>query len=60
MDNLSCWDLIEKGEYSEAITVADNEYAETSSSLSLRNKIYALLITKRFNDVIATCDYLIR
>jgi len=59
MTNLSCWDLIEKGEYYEAIKVADDEYAKTSSSLSLRNKIFAFLITKRFDDVIATCDYLI-
>jgi hypothetical protein len=59
MTNLTCWDLIENGEYYEAIKAADGEYAKTSSSLSLRNKIFALLITKRFDDVISTCDYLI-
>ncbi|HYE11067.1 MAG TPA: hypothetical protein VEF53_12885 [Patescibacteria group bacterium] len=51
--------MIEKGEYHEAIKAADDEYAKTSSNLSLRNKIFALLITKRFDDAIATCDYLI-
>lgn len=59
MTKLSCWDLIENGDYYEAIKAADDEYLETSSTLSLRNKIFALLITERFDDVIATCDYLI-
>jgi hypothetical protein len=51
--------LIKKGEYYEAIKAADDEYAKTGSDLPLRNKVLALLITKRYDDVISTCDYLI-
>ncbi len=59
MSNFSCWDLIEQNRFEEACQVADNEYKETNSIVSLRNKVIALLNLKKFSEAINLCNKII-
>lgn len=57
---MSCWDLIKQKDFYGACKRADEEYAETKSEPSLRNKAIALLNLKKYHDVLAIAGELIR
>lgn len=56
---MSCWDFIKQKDFYGACKMADEEYAETKSEPSLRNKAIALLNLKKYNDVLGIADELI-
>lgn len=57
---MSCWDLIKQKDFYGACKRADEEYAETKSEPSLRNKAIALLNLKKYQDVLDIATELIR
>lgn len=57
---MSCWDFIKQKDFYGACKRADEEYAETKSEPSLRNKAIALLNLKKYDDVLDIADELIR
>lgn len=49
---MSVWDLIEIGDFEGACRAADEESTRSPSMLPLRNKIFALLSLKRYQDAV--------
>lgn len=59
MEKLDVWGLIKNNAFNEACEKADIEYENTKSVFVLRNKIYALLHLKKYNEVISLAESLI-
>jgi len=47
------WELVKVGQYTEACTAADEEFAVTGSLLALRNKLFALLSLRRYTEAVS-------
>jgi tetratricopeptide (TPR) repeat protein len=54
-----CWDLVEQGYFTEAISLADKVYKETGDDFELNNKTLALMNLKRYKEAMANSVLLI-
>lgn len=54
------WSLIQNGRFDEACEKADSEYNNSKSVLVLRNKVYALLHLKKYEECNALTEEIIR
>lgn len=59
MDNLDVWQLIQMGQFEKAMEVADKEFEQSNNIFPLRNKVYALLHLKKYDEVILLTNTLI-
>ncbi len=53
------WELVKRGEYEHACQAAEEEYSKFGS-LTLQNKVFALLSLRRFEEAAALCREIIR
>jgi tetratricopeptide (TPR) repeat protein len=53
------WELVKSGDYDRAVRAADEEFKQTSSVLALRNKVFALLQLRRYDDAANLCSDII-
>lgn len=59
MDSSSMWELIKAGKFDEAIQLADEDYPLSKDTLTLRNKVFALLHVNKYKDCVEVCRQLI-
>lgn len=57
---MDIWGLIQNGQFDEACKLADFEFEQTKNIFPLRNKIYALMHLKRYDEVILLTEFLIK
>lgn len=57
---MDVWSLIQNGFFEKACEVADSEYEQTGNIFILRNKVYALLHLKQYDEVISLTEFLIK
>jgi hypothetical protein len=56
---MDVWECLQNGRFVDACDAADKEFADSSSILPLRNKVYALLSLSRFDETIELCNRII-
>jgi hypothetical protein len=57
---MDTWELIQSGQFQKACEQADLEYQQGGKVFPLRNKVYALLLLKRYDEVISLSEVIIR
>jgi hypothetical protein len=59
-DELGVWALIQNGHFEKACQKADTEYDKTKDILHLRNKVYALMQLKKYEECVILTHQLIK
>jgi hypothetical protein len=54
---MTVWDMVKNGDYEGACRAADEEFARTASPLPLRNKVFALLCLRRYQEAVSLAQF---